>query len=60
MVKQYTRGKSKTDLSLGQRNSIEKRLKKVKSKIDRNAKRLLPKMRVMDRERRAGSKKQEK
>jgi len=60
MVKKYTRGKSKTDLSMGQRNSIEKRLAKAKSKIDRNAKRLLPKMRVMDRERRAGSKEQEK
>ena len=60
MVRKYTRGKSKTDLSLGQRNSIEKRLNKAKSKIDRNAKRLLPQMRVMDRERRAGSKKQEK
>jgi len=60
MVKKYTRGKSKSDLSLGQRNSIEKRLSKAKSKIDRNAKRLLPQMRQLDRERRAGSKKQDK
>ena len=59
MVKKFTRGQSKSDLSVGRRNEIEKRLKKAQSKIDRNAKRLLPQMRKLDRERRSGANKQD-
>ena len=55
MVKKFTRGQSKSDLSMGRRNEIEKRLKKAQGKIDRNAKRLLPQMRKMDRDRRSSA-----
>ena len=55
MVKKLTRGQSKSDLSIGRRSEIEKRLKKAQGKIDRNAKRLLPQMRKLDRERRSSA-----
>ena len=59
MIKRLTRGQSKSDLSIGRRTEIEKRLKKAQKKIERNAKRLLPKMRELDRERRSGANKQD-
>lgn len=54
LIKKWTKG-SKSDLSMGRRAEIEKRLKKSKSKIDRTAKRMLPDLRRQDRERRANA-----
>lgn len=58
MYKKYTRGQSKSDLSVGRRAELEKRLKKAKPKVDRLAKKLVPQIRKQDRERRAGAKKE--
>ena len=54
-VKKLSKGTSKSDMSMGQRAAIEKRMKKAKSKIDRNAKKLIPQMRAKDKERRAAA-----
>ena len=53
MIKKWTRGSDKGELSFSRRQELEKKLKKMKGKIDRNAKRLMPQLRVQDRERRA-------
>ena len=55
LLKKWTRGQSKGDLSFGRRAELEKRLKKSDAKIKRSAQRLLPQMRKKDRERRAGA-----
>jgi len=55
MIKKWTRGQEKGELSFSRRNELEKRLKKAKAKIDRNAKRLLPQVRKQDRERRSAA-----
>ena len=55
-VKKLSKGKSKSDMSMGQRAAIEKRMAKAKSKLDRQAKKLVPQMRLRDKERRAASK----
>ena len=60
LVKKWTRGQSKSELSFGRRSELEKKLKKAKGKIDRNAKKLVPQMRKKDRERRAGASKKDK
>ena len=57
MIKKWTRGQDKTDLSFSRRAELEKRLKKAKAKVDRNAKRLIPQVRKQDRERRAAANK---
>ena len=54
LVQKWTRGQKKSDLSIGRRTEIEKRLKKSKTKWQRNAKRMLPDLRKKDRDRRAG------
>lgn len=54
LIKKWTKG-SKSDLSMGRRAEIEKRLKKSKTKIDRTAKRMLPDLRRQDRDRRANA-----
>ena len=48
----------KSELSIGRRAELEKRLKKAKPKVDRLAKKLVPQIRKQDRERRAGKKKE--
>ena len=55
LLKKWTRGADKSDLSFGRRSELEKKLKKAKGKIDRNAKKLVPQMRKKDRERRSGA-----
>lgn len=60
LLKKWTRGQSKSDLSFGRRSELEKKLKKAKGKIDRNAKRLVPQMRKKDQERRSGASKKDK
>lgn len=59
MVKKWTRGQDKGSLSMARRAELEKRLKKAKGKIDRNALRMLPQLRKLDRERRSGKKKED-
>jgi hypothetical protein len=57
MYQKWTKGVPKSDLSIGRRAELEKRLKKAKPKVDRLAKKLVPAIRTQDRERRAGAKK---
>ena len=57
MYQKWTKGVPKSDLSIGRRAELEKRLKKAKPKVDRLAKKLVPTIRTQDRERRAGAKK---
>ena len=59
MIKKWTRGQDKGEISMARRAELEKRLKKAKSKIDRNALRMLPQLRKLDRERRSGKKKED-
>ena len=56
MYKKWTKGVPKSELSIGRRAELEKRLKKAKPKVDRLAKKLIPQIRTQDRERRAGKK----
>ena len=57
MIKKMSKGTSKSDMSMGQRGALEKRLAKKKSAIDRAAKKLIPTMRAKDKERRANAQK---
>ena len=58
MYKKWSKGVPKSELSIGRRAELEKRLKKAKPKVDRLAKKLVPQIRTQDRERRAGKKKE--
>jgi len=51
MLKKLTRGKSKQDMSFAMRQSYEKKLDKMKPRLDRIARRLIPDVRKADRER---------
>ena len=55
LVKKWTRGQSKGELSLARRAEIEKKLKKAGPRLDRMSKRLVPQVRKQDRERRAAA-----
>lgn len=56
-LKKITKGMDKGELSLSRRASIEKRLDKMKPKIDKLAKKLLPKVRKSELEKKRGGKK---
>ena len=56
-VKKISKDTPKSDMSMGQRAAIEKRLAKKKSAIDRAAKKLIPQMRKIDKERRSAAQK---
>lgn len=56
MIQKWTRGADKSELSMGRKAELEKRLKKMGPKLDRMAKKLVPTIRKQDRERRSGSK----
>ena len=56
VFKKLSKGVSRSDMSPARRAEIEKRLNKAKQRIDRLAIRLLPKVRMMDRDRRSKSK----
>ena len=56
MIQKWTRGQSKSDLSIGRRADLEKRIKKMGPRLDRMVKKLMPDLRKQDRERRSGSK----
>jgi len=55
--KKITKGVDKGEMSMGRRASIEKRLDKMKPKIDKLAKKLLPKVRKGELERKRGGNK---
>ena len=59
VMKKLTKGIPKDELSLPRRQEIEKRLDKMKPKIDKIAKRLIPKVRKMEIERKKSPKKDE-
>ena len=50
LVKKLTKGKGKDELSFAQRQNIEKQVDKKKGAIDRIAKKLLPKLRQLDKD----------
>lgn len=56
MISKWTRGADKSELSMGRKAELEKRLKKMNAKLDRMAKKLVPTIRKQDRERRSGNK----
>ena len=56
LIKKITKDKDKGDLSFAQRTSIEKQLDKKKAAIKKIAKKLLPKLRIADREKKAAAK----
>jgi len=56
-IKKMSKGTAKSDMSMGQRAALEKRLAKKKSAIDRAAKKLIPQMRKIDKERRSAAQK---
>jgi hypothetical protein len=60
LLKKWTRGMDKSELSPARKGELEKKLKKSKGKVDRMAKRLVPQLRKADRERRSASKQTEK
>lgn len=53
LFRKFSKGKSPSDVSPQRRAEIEKRLDKMKSRIDRIAKRAIPDVRKRDRERRS-------
>ena len=59
MIKKWSRGMDKSDMSPARKAEMEKKLKKAKPRIDRMAKKLVPQLRKMDRERRSGAGKKE-
>ena len=56
ILKKITKGIDKGELSMSRRQSIEKRLDKMKPKIDKLAKKILPKVRKGEMERKRGKK----
>lgn len=54
IFKTLSKGKARGELSVSRRKEIEKRVQKLKPRVDRIARRLKPKVRQMDRERRSG------
>lgn len=56
LIKKITKDKDKSDLSFAQRANIEKQLEKKKAAIKKIAKKLLPKLRIADREKKAKAK----
>jgi len=59
IAKKLTRGLSKGDLNMARRQDIEKRLDKMKPKIDKLAKKLLPKVRKAELARKKSKGKEE-
>lgn len=51
VLKRLTRGQSKSDISFARRQSLEKKLDKMGPRIERIAKKLIPDIRKIDRER---------
>jgi len=51
VLKRLTRGQDKSEISFSRRQSLEKKLEKMGPRIDRIAKKLIPDIRKIDRER---------
>jgi hypothetical protein len=60
IFKKLAKGADKAEMPAQRKAGIEKRLDKMKPKISKLARRLLPKMRQKDKERRMGGKSEEK
>lgn len=60
LFKKFAKGKSKSDVPAAKKQGIEKRLDKMKPRIQKIARRLVPKLRQADKERRMGGKSEEK
>ena len=60
IIKKLTKGVSKADMSMARKQSIEKRLDKMKPKIAKIAKKILPQVRKMEKERKRGAQSSEK
>ena len=54
MFKKLAKGTSRADLPATRRQEIEKRLEKLKPRIDKMSRKLLPQVRKMEKERRMG------
>ena len=59
LAKKFAKGIAKADLNMAKRQEIEKRLDKMKPKIDKLAKKLLPKVRKAELERKKSKGKKE-
>lgn len=60
IAKKLTKGVDKSQLSMARKSDIEKRLDKIKPKIAKLAKKLLPKIRKKEMERKRGKKDEKK
>jgi tRNA(Ser,Leu) C12 N-acetylase TAN1 len=60
IAKKLTKGVDKSELSMARKASIEKRLDKIKPKIAKLAKKLLPKVRKQELARKRGKKDEKK
>lgn len=60
IFKKLTKGVDKSELSMGRKASLEKRLSKIKPKIAKLAKKLLPQIRKQELERKRGKKDEKK
>ncbi len=56
LAKKFSKGIAKADLNMAKKMEIEKRLDKMKPKIDKLAKKLLPKVRKQELARKKGNK----
>jgi len=60
LFKKFSKGKSKAELPFARRQEIEKRLDKMKGRIEKLARKLLPTIRKREKDRRSGANKSEK
>ena len=58
MMTKYSKGVPKSELSPARRAEIEKRMHKMKGRVEKMAKKLIPTIRKQDRERRSGGNKE--
>lgn len=56
LFKKLSKGKTRSEVPMARRQEIEKKIEKMKSRVDRIAMRNLPSIRKLDKERRSGSK----
>lgn len=54
LFKKLAKGQARSDLPAGRRQEIEKRIEKMKPRVDKIARKMLPQIRKMEKERRMG------
>jgi len=54
LFKKLAKGQSRSDLPAGRRQEIEKRIEKMKPRVDKIARKMLPQIRKLEKERRMG------